>query len=559
MKLKRDNSNLMEARGLTRYRIDCYSELKAGKVTQRYFRKDDDGQPFANKQSALDYMEKLAERIDAGSEAVTGASFRDAFNVWASEERAAAKNGDKDSTTANKNIANAERHILGKWTLRRVPIGNVRLDTITHDLLHQEIINNGQLHDLTKTKRGTETPLSHRSKTDLLRMFKAIFETVSGDPKTWIPRNPAAKLKQPRNRAQETAKAINPKVYRRLADNCPAILAAVSVIRPDLELPFRGLRLPGLRPQELRALTPDDIERNDGVFELNIVKAIKVETQGTGPTKNQKSRYVPISESLAAELQAHAASEGVKPHQPLFGELDEDAATGALTRKPLNHHTLILVFEQAQLAVFGYRWTTANTSGRNSRLVALKKSIADHTHDEWLALEFEFTRGRVIDLDPEVITARRSELGLTAKALAAELGVSDRTWGFVDRGARGAKRELAERAAEILGVDLETLAAGPVPEQIEVSQYGSVEDVAEALEVEMHTPYSLRHLYASTLFDNGHTLREIAELLGDREETTSKYYIHFMKRDRSKAQAILDSIQLVPVAAISAPALAVAA
>ena len=556
MELKIDGSvRTKEVRGLKRFRIDCYAEWKRGKVTQRHIRKDDDGKPFVDKTVALEFMAKLQKRIDAGADAKNEETFSTAFAAWAKQQRADAKNDGIDSRTVEKKIALGKNHILMKWTLRGVEIGDVKLSAIDFGLLHQEIINDGQLMALTYTKRGIEKPISRRLKRDILAMFKSIFEFVSGNPKTWIPNNPAKRLEMPRDRSQKTERALDPKIYRRLSDNCPRILAAIRVIRPDLELPFRLMRLTGLRPQELRALTLDDIENDDGVFELKIAKAIKAETNDLGPTKNRETRYVPVDDSIVAELEARAKNEGAKPHQFIFGDLDQ-SASGALIRKPLNHASLILVFEQAQLAVFGYRWTTANTSGRNSRLTALEKPIEHHTHDEWCALEFEFTRGRVIDLDPDVIAARRAELGLTAKALAAELGISDRTWGFVDRGARGAKREVAEHAAEILGVDLETLAVNPVPEKVEVQEFGAVADVAQALGVEMFTPYCFRHLYASTLFDRDHSLREIAELLGDREDTTRKFYIHFMKRDRSKSRAILDSINLVT--AIPAPRLVVA-
>ncbi len=69
--------------------------------------------------------------------------------------------------------------------------------------------------------------------------------------------------------------------------------------------------------------------------------------------------------------------------------------------------------------------------------------------------------------------------------------------------------------------------------------FKTIEAAAEHANVKLFGLHDLRHLYASKLFTAGLQLREVADLLGDTEETTERYYLHYMKKTVDQHLAVL--------------------
>ena len=69
--------------------------------------------------------------------------------------------------------------------------------------------------------------------------------------------------------------------------------------------------------------------------------------------------------------------------------------------------------------------------------------------------------------------------------------------------------------------------------------FKTIEAAAEHVKVQLFGLHDLRHLYASKLFTAGLQLREVADLLGDTEETTERFYLHYMKKTVDQHLAVL--------------------
>ena len=72
-------------------------------------------------------------------------------------------------------------------------------------------------------------------------------------------------------------------------------------------------------------------------------------------------------------------------------------------------------------------------------------------------------------------------------------------------------------------------------------RFPTIEEAAAHIQLKLFGLHDLRHLYASELFAAGMELREVAKLLGDTEDTTQKYYVHYMRETAAQHLAVLSA------------------
>jgi len=118
-------------RGIKRWVINTTREKSAGLLPQPEYVRDDTNVAFTTLAAAEAFAEILRERIAGGATGAQDKTFGDAVEAW--EDDLDAKS--IGETTRKDDIAQVRNHIIGKWTLRGVPIERVRLATINHSLL----------------------------------------------------------------------------------------------------------------------------------------------------------------------------------------------------------------------------------------------------------------------------------------------------------------------------------------------------------------------------------------------------------------------------------------
>ena len=365
--VKRDRSTLTEARGLDRFYIDLSAQYKAGLVPSRYVRKDDAGNVFKTEAAAIAIARKIEKDINAGGTAGDrDKTFGDAVEAW--EDDLDAKS--IGETTRKDDIAQVRNHIIGKWTLRGVPIERVRLATIDHSLLKAELKKRGGQIDRVSLERP--------GKIKLLQKFRSIFDIAVDE--RWIATSPATRIALDTKVEDPADKAIDPAVFGRFKDDVPSLLAALEIIDPDSVLPVDVLRKTGIRSGELLVLSLDQITTTNQKTKLKIKRAWKKD-KFVGRTKSGLARYVIADVELGTALKSHALQNQRRGDDLLFGD----------GFKVLDRAGLRLRWHQAQFAIRGwgfFRSSNTRDSSRAYSLVELPKPIGEFTHDEWKSFAF---------------------------------------------------------------------------------------------------------------------------------------------------------------------------
>jgi len=463
MKIKRNAQ--AQKRGLDRFDLDLSAEHKRGLVPQRYVRKDATGRPFTTKTAAKEHWDKvLAPQISSGGVADDEKTFADAVGAWEKHLDEEVANGGLFEATKRENLASVQNHILNSCTLRGVEIGKVRLSSIDHRLLRDELIRGGQLLGLN---------LSRHSVIKLLQRLKKIFEIAVLEK--WITANPATLLTIPAWQTDPLDKALDPKIYGRFSQDLPALFDALRCIAPQYVLPLQVARWTGVRVGELRALTVQQVAATNQLALVKINRAWKNNDSAIGKVKGprgrERSRQVPIELEESQQLFEHALREGVRDDQLLFGNW------AGKIRKPMNENSLRHAWYQAQFAVRGWlfcRSSNTRDTGRAYRLIELPKPIQEFTSDEFDSFRF-------------------GQSGLAK------------------------------------GVERNGLC------------FATIEEAAAHIRLTLFGLHDLRHLYASELFAQGLELRDVASMIGDTEETTTKHYLHFIQKGVEKLQVILQA------------------
>ena len=355
---------------LTRWWIDCSRERTAGLVASRYCRKDDADNPFETKKAAEAFAKILGARLTAGGTAGgREKTFGDAVEAWKIKLRVRQLKGVFGEQTLKDDLAQVENHILGKWTLRRVPIEKVRLSTITYSLLNQELFQNSQAFD---------TKLQRVGIIKLLQKFRAIFDVAVDEQ--WIATSPATKIVLEAPVEDRDDKAIDPSIFGRFKSDVPALLAALEIIDPDSVLPIEVLRKTGIRSGELLALSLDQVTTTNQKTKLKIKRAWKKD-KFVGRTKSGLARYAIADVELGTALKTHALQTQRRGDDLLFGD-----GVQVLDRAGLR-----LRWHQAQFAIRGwgfFRSSNTRDSSRAYSLVELPKRIGKFTHEGWRAFAF---------------------------------------------------------------------------------------------------------------------------------------------------------------------------
>ena len=251
-----------------------------------YARRDALGeQPFASREEAERFLERLRARIDDNLDAETvvaklmpksAVTVERRAQAWLDEQRSRAEQG--QITLAS--VAVIESHITKHWGFwDGKPVMDVRM---------------GEVADWQKQLAATLRPATVRS---VLGYFYAFLRWLAAREE--IDRIPA--------RPPTTVPERTPKLMSRDAQN--RVLEAI----PEED---RGIYLAcvdlALRPSEARALAFSDFELADGVPWVTIRRAFKgpLATDRVGGTKTGRVRVLPSSDRLWAWVQAHGARFG---------------------------------------------------------------------------------------------------------------------------------------------------------------------------------------------------------------------------------------------------------
>ena len=372
MKVVQDR-NAKARRGLTRFLIDCSVEHKAGMARRRYERRNDEGRLFDDEASAKAHMFILEERMRMGGTAGDSTkTFADATEKWVAKKKTALLRAQVGKTKVTgeahmkDTVSSVKNHIIGKWTLRGVPIAQVPLATITHQLLDHELFDKGQIN---------EVRLTRNSVVQLLQRFRQIFDVAVEE--RWIFHSPATNISLEKEKEDVADKAIDPKVYGRFRDDMPFILEALKIIEPDAVLPIETLLLTGMRGQELEVLSLSQLDVTNRKTKIFIDRAWKTDNF-LGKPKSGLARDTVASFDLGVALTARAVE---------LGRRDDDYIFGPDRDERINRRSLLLDFRQAMLAVRGWGFFSSSANGRCKRayrLVRLPKSINEFTREEWL-------------------------------------------------------------------------------------------------------------------------------------------------------------------------------
>jgi len=375
MEVKKDKRARTKKRGITRFVVSTNKEFSAGLVDRREFPTDDSNNPFTTSAAANTFAEILRDRIAGGATGAQDKTFEDALEHWA--ERFTDKVGKNISKQKHlgDSLNRTRRHLLD-LKVNGVALRKLRLSEISEQLLFTELFEN----------RGPfyQTMSAHSSRSNLLSMFKAIFELAVAQK--WIPRSPAATLELANVKKIEDpeSKQIDPAVYARLDENIPSVLKALEVVAPDRVNVFQFLRRTGMRAAEVRAFCVSQLNQGNQVCKLKIDRTFKSGDACLGPPKNGKTRYSSISAAFANEIKVAALA---NPVVDLEIELAEDSRVaikdkfvfGDKTGRPASYYELKTAWHQVQFALAGWGFFRK----RVYHLVKLDKGIDEFTAEEW--------------------------------------------------------------------------------------------------------------------------------------------------------------------------------
>jgi len=353
-------------RGIKRWVINTTREKSAGLLPQPEYVRDDTNVAFTTLAAAEAFAEILRERIAGGATGAQDKTFGDAVEAW--EDDLDAKS--IGETTRKDDIAQVRNHIIGKWTLRGVPIERVRLATINHSLLKAELKKRGGQIDRASLQRP--------GKIKLLQKFRAIFDIAVDE--RWIATSPATRIALDTKVEDLADKAIDPAVFGRFKDDVPNLLAALEIIDHDSVLPITTLLRTGIRSGELLALSLDQVTTTNQKTKLKINRAWKKDRVIDKP-KSGKTRLAIADVELGVALKTHALQNQRRGDDLLFGD-----GVQVLDRAGLR-----LRWHQAQFAIRGwgfFRSSNTRDSSRAYSLVELPKPIGEFTHDEWKSFAF---------------------------------------------------------------------------------------------------------------------------------------------------------------------------
>ena len=367
MDVRKDKRSRNKKRGLDRWVVSTHKEFQAGLLDKREFRIDDAGNSFATSIAAKAFEQVLRDRIAGGATGAQDKTFGDAVAAWEDDLDDKSIGG----TTRKDDIAQVRNHIIGKWTLRGVPIERVRLATIDHSLLRAELKKRGGQID--------QVGLGRPGKIKLLQKFRAIFDIAVDE--RWIVTNPATRIALDTKVEDPADKAIDPAVFGRFKDDVPSLLAALEIIDPDSVLPITTLLRTGIRSGELLALSLDQVTTTNQKTKLKIHRAWKKDHVIDKP-KSGKTRNVIADVELGTALKTHALQHQRRGDDLLFGENGIQV---------LDRAGLRLRWHQAQFAIRGwgfFRSSNTRDSSRAYSLVELPKPIGEFTAAEWKSFAF---------------------------------------------------------------------------------------------------------------------------------------------------------------------------
>ena len=353
-------------RGIKRWVINTTREKSAGLLPQPEYVRDDTNVAFTTLAAAEAFAEILRERIAGGATGAHDKTFGDAVEAWEDDLDDKSIGG----TTRKDDIAQVRNHIVGRWTLRGVPIERVRLATIDHSLLRAELKKRGGQID--------QVGLGRPGKIKLLQKFRAIFDIAVDE--RWIVTNPATRIALDTKVEDPADKAIDPSVFGRFKDDVPNLLAALEIIDANSVLPIEVLRKTGIRSGELLALSLDQVTTTNQKTKLKIHRAWKKDHVIDKP-KSGKTRNVIADVELGTALKTHALQHQRRGDDLLFGD----------GGKVLDRAGLRLRWHQAQFAIRGwgfFRSSNTRASARAYSLVELPKPIGEFTVAEWKSFAF---------------------------------------------------------------------------------------------------------------------------------------------------------------------------
>ena len=316
-------------RGIKRWLINTTKEKSAGLLPRSEYVRDDTNVAFTTLAAAEAFAEILRERIAGGATGAQDKTFGDAVEAW--EDDLDAKS--IGETTRKDDIAQVRNHIIGKWTLRGVPIERVRLATINHSLLKAELKKRGGQIDRASLQRP--------GKIKLLQKFRAIFDIAVDE--RWIATSPATRIALDTKVEDLADKAIDPAVFGRFKDDVPNLLAALEIIDHDSVLPITTLLRTGIRSGELLALSLDQVTTTNQKTKLKINRAWKKDRVIDKP-KSGKTRLAIADVELGVALKTHALQNQRRGDDLLFGD-----GVQVLDRAGLR-----LRWHQAQFAIRGW-------------------------------------------------------------------------------------------------------------------------------------------------------------------------------------------------------------
>ena len=366
MEVRKNKRSRNKKRGLDRWVVSTHKEFKAGLLDKREFHIDDVGNSFTTPIAAKAFEQVLRSRIAGGATGAQDKTFGDAVAAWEDDLDDKSIGG----TTRKDDIAQVSNHIVGRWTLRGVPIERVRLATIDHSLLRAELKKRGGQID--------QVGLGRPGKIKLLQKFRAIFDIAVDE--RWIVTNPATRIALDTKVEDPADKAIDPSVFGRFKDDVPNLLAALEIIDANSVLPIEVLRKTGIRSGELLALSLDQVTTTNQKTKLKIHRAWKKDHVIDKP-KSGKTRNVIADVELGVALKTQALQHQRRGDDLLFGD----------GGKVLDRAGLRLRWHQAQFAIRGwgfFRSSNTRDSARAYSLVELPKPIGEFTVAEWKSFAF---------------------------------------------------------------------------------------------------------------------------------------------------------------------------
>jgi len=366
MEVRKNKRSRNKKRGLDRWVVSTHKEFQAGLLDKREFHIDDVGNSFTTPIAAKAFEQVLRDRIAGGATGAQDKTFGDAVAAWEDDLDDKSIGG----TTRKDDIAQVSNHIVGRWTLRGVPIERVRLGTIDHSLLRAELKKRGGQID--------QVGLGRPGKIKLLQKFRAIFDIAVDE--RWIVTNPATRIALDTKVEDPADKAIDPSVFGRFKDDVPNLLAALEIIDANSVLPIEVLRKTGIRSGELLALSLDQVTTTNQKTKLKIHRAWKKDHVIDKP-KSGKTRNVIADVELGVALKTQALQHQRRGDDLLFGD-------GV---KVLDRAGLRLRWHQAQFAIRGwgfFRSSNTRDSARAYSLVELPKPIGEFTVAEWKSFAF---------------------------------------------------------------------------------------------------------------------------------------------------------------------------